>query len=221
MRMETYNYIIYKAVNTQNNQIYIGATTNTIHQRKLDHIERALRSEEGKFQQAISTYGAGSFEWEQVDTASTLDELAQKEKQYIITFNSKADGLNSDEGGGIKKTVYQYNIKDGSLVSSYNCLKDAGNAVNAMKQSISRACLSVNQTYRGFYWSYSYKEPFIPVVDDRKKNVLQYTIHGHLLAEYESVAEASRQTKLNKSSISKVCRGERMSAGGFVWRYNQ
>ena len=213
------NYIIYKAQNIINGQIYVGVTTNSIHQRKLDHTERANRNEFGKFQEAISTYGAEAFIWEQVDTASSTDELAKKEKAYIYEYNSKEYGYNSDEGGGFKKTVYQYNILDGSLIKTYNCLTDAGNAVNATKQGMSAACLSVNQTFGGYYWSYEYKEPFKPNQDARKKEVLQYSLGGMLLSKYTSVAEASRLTGMSKTCIARVCRGERLQSGGFIWKY--
>lgn len=217
--MQKGNYIIYKAVNIENNMVYIGATTNTIHQRKLDHIERSNRNESGKFQEAISTYGVDAFEWEQIDTASSVDELARKEKQYILEYKKNEKSLNIDNGGGFKKTVYQYNLVDGSLINSYCCLQDAGNAVNAMKQDISRASLSVNKLFKGFYWSYNLTEPFKPEPDIRKKEVLQYAVEGNLVANYVSVAEASRQTGLSKTCISRACRGERANSGGFIWRY--
>ncbi|HEY9170306.1 MAG TPA: NUMOD1 domain-containing DNA-binding protein [Lutibacter sp.] len=166
----------------------------------------------------FSTYGAGAFEWIQIDTASSIDELAQKEKQYIFEYDAKESGYNSDEGGGFKKTVYQYNL-DGSLINSYCCLQDAGNAVNAMKQDISRASLSVNKLFKGFYWSYNFTELFKPEPDARKKEVLQYAVEGNFVANYVSVAEASRQTGLSKTCISRACRGERTISGGFIWRY--
>ncbi|MHB1106989.1 MAG: GIY-YIG nuclease family protein [Lutibacter sp.] len=213
------NGIIYKVVNRENGQVYIGATTTSVRQRQLDHIERANRGEKGKFQQAISTYGTEAFIWEQIDTASSIDELASKEKQFILEYNAKENGYNSDVGSGFKKTIYQYNLVNGSLVNSYKCLTDAGYAVNSTKQNISSACLSVNCTYRGFYWSYNFTEPFKPNVDSRKKEVLQFSLEGYLVAKYVSVAEASRQTGLSKTCISRACRGERANSGGFVWRY--
>lgn len=212
------NGIIYKVVNRENGQVYIGATANSIEKRQLDHMERANRNEIGKFYDAISTYGTEAFIWEQIDTASSIDELAKKEKQYILEYNAKENGYNSDQGGGFKKTVYQYNL-DGSLINSYCCLQDAGNVVNTTKKSISRACLSVNNIYNGFYWSYEFKELFKPKEDNRKKEVLQYAVEGNLVANYVSVAEASRQTGLSKTCISRACRGERANSGGFVWRY--
>lgn len=168
--------IIYTVECNITGKFYVGATKDSIEQRKLDHLKRANRGDANKFQEAISTYGAEAFSWEQIDTASCIDELALKEKQYILVYNSKEEGYNADSGGGFKKTVYQYNQKDGSLIKSYDCLESAGNVINATKQQLSRACLSVNKSYGGFYWSYEYIEPFKPELDKRFRTVKQYEI---------------------------------------------
>jgi len=220
MKQEHNNYIIYKAENTSTGEVYIGATSLTIEVRKKDHIKKALNGEETKFYEAISTYGSDTFKWEQVDTASSVDELAQKEKEYILEFNSKKDGYNSDEGGGIKKSVYKYDLENGNLIETYKCLEKAALSINESKQGISSACLSVNNTYKGYYWSYILKEPFEPQKDTRKKEVIQYTLDGLVVSEFKSVAEASKETEINKNCISKVCRGERKSAGNYVWCYS-
>ncbi|SNR68722.1 group I intron endonuclease [Lutibacter agarilyticus] len=212
--------IVYKVTNRINGSVYIGATTNSIHQRKLDHTERAERKESGKFQEAISTYGIEAFTWEQIDTALSVDELAQLEQKYIYEFNSKKDGYNNSIGGEFKKTVYQYNILDGKLLNTYTCLTDAGNAVNATKQCISATCLSVNNTLKGYYWSYEYKEPYSPKKDKRRKEVLQLNLEGKLINKFSSVAEASRNTGISKSCITRVCRKEREKSGGYIWKYN-
>lgn len=219
MTRENNNYIIYKVINTVNNEVYIGATTTSVRQRQLDHNERANRGESGKFQDAIRTYGTDAFKYEQIFTACSIDELAVKEKQYIIEYKAKEKGYNADSGGGVKKSVFQYSIKDGKLVNTYNCLQDAAKVINATKQNLSNVCLSVNHTYRGFYWSYNYEEPFKPIGDERKKEVLQYALEGYLIAKYVSVSEASKQTGIVKTSIAKVSRGERKTAGGFMWKY--
>lgn len=51
--------------------------------------------------------------------------------------------------------------------------------------------------------------------------VLQYTTDGILLNEWETIKEASEQTKTNKTSISMCCSGKRKTAGGFVWKYKK
>jgi group I intron endonuclease len=212
-------FIIYKAENTKNGYVYVGATTKSLEGRKKDHLQRVDKSYSGTFQEAISTYGAGAFSWEQIDTAINNDELAQKEKEYILKYNSKEDGYNSDAGGGIQKTVYQYDTITGRLVNKYPNLTDAGKVINATKQDLSKVCLSVNKVSNGFYWSYEYKEPFVPSIDVRKKAVLQLTKRGEFVKMFESVSEASRQTGFNKSCIAKVCRGGRKSSGGYLWKF--
>ena len=102
MKKECGSGIIYKAQNIENGSVYIGATTKSIYERMLDHIDRANRGESGKLQEAISTYGAEAFSWEQIDTASSVDELAQKEKGYVLEYDCKENGYNGDSGGGIK-----------------------------------------------------------------------------------------------------------------------
>ena len=213
------NYIIYKAINSLNNQAYIGATTNSIYKRKLDHTERANRGEKNKFHAAIYTYGPEAFSWEQIDTANDVNEMASKEKRYILEYNSKKSGFNSDQGGGVQKTVYKYDLVTKELINQFDSLTYAANTVNTTKQHISRACLSVNKTFKGFFWSYDYFEYFEPEKDSRIREVQQFSLVGGLLAEYKSVAEASRQTGISKTCISRVCRCERQQSAGYLWKF--
>ncbi|MFV5700235.1 MULTISPECIES: NUMOD1 domain-containing DNA-binding protein [Flavobacterium] len=211
--------IIYKAVNTITDEVYIGATTKSIEERKEDHIQKANKKVGSYFQEAIGTYGPEAFTWEAIDTACNNDELAAKEIKYILENNAVEDGYNSDHGGGFRKTVYQYNL-DGTPINSFKDLTSAATSVNATKKSISKACWNVNHTLKGYLWSYEYKEKFIPDSDNRKKEVLQYNLNGNLLAQYISVAEASRKSGLSKTCISRCCRKERDQSGGFIWKYS-
>jgi group I intron endonuclease len=211
--------IIYKVINTETNETYIGATTKSINERKIDHIQKSENGKGYKFHNAISTYGANAFLWEQVDTAGTNNELASKEIKYISEYDALGKGYNLSKGGNFKKTVFQYNL-DGTPVNSFGDLTSAAVAVNATKKSISKACWNVNHTLKGYLWSYDNKEKFITDSDNRKKEVLQYNLNGNLLAQYISVAEASRKSGLSKTCISRCCRKEREQSRGFLWRYS-
>jgi|SRR5690606_224182 len=211
-------YILYKAVNTLEDMVYIGATTTTLEVRKIDHILKAKHGQGSYFQNAISTYGAEAFTWEQIGTANNANELAKKEKQYILEYNSLEEGYNSDSGGGIKKTVYQYSIK-GDLYSEYDCLENAARAVNVGKKTICNACLGYNKTCKGFYWSYTFYSRYPIERDLRKKKVFQFDSKGILIAEYESVSKATEATGISKTCIARVCRGEREQTGGFIFKY--
>ncbi|MEY8850028.1 GIY-YIG nuclease family protein [Psychroserpens sp. XS_ASV72] len=214
------NFLVYKAVNSQNGDTYIGTTSRSVEERIKDHLQKSDCTTKNKFHNAISTYGLELFVWEIIDTANSIDELARKEKQYIFRYNSMIEGYNSDSGGGFKKTVYQYSLEDGKLIADYDNLESAGSAVSASKKQISRACLSVNNSFGGYYWSYKLQDTFTPKKDKRLKEVSQYDLGGTLIRVFRSVCIASKETGVNKSSIAKVCRGERNTAGGYIWQFN-
>ena len=210
--------IIYTVTNKETKMVYVGLTTKSLEVRKKDHNKKSKKGKSYAFQQAIATYGPEAFRWEQVDTANTIDELAEKEKAYILKYNSKEDGYNLSVGGDVQKSVYQYNISTGVLVNKFSNLTDAGATMNLTKQDLSKVCLSVNKVSNGFVWSYSSTYP-IHINDNRRKVVQQLTLEGEFLTEYKSVSEASKLTGCNKTSIAKVCRGERQSCGGFSWKF--
>lgn len=143
--------IIYKAENRQTGEVYIGITTDSIESRKKDHIDKTRQGEETKFYEAIGTYGAEAFSWEQIDTATTINELASKEREYILKFNTQEKGYNTDAGGGIQKQVYKYDLETKKIIAEYSCLDDAAKSIETDKKAISKACYSVNQIYGGFY----------------------------------------------------------------------
>lgn len=54
---------------------------------------------------------------------------------------------------------------------------------------------------------------------EHSKSVLQYTLNGEFVAEYNSTNEASKATDINQGNISLCCLGKRKSAGGYVWQF--
>jgi len=50
------------------------------------------------------------------------------------------------------------------------------------------------------------------------KPVRQYDKDGNLIAIYESMLEAKRQTGIDDVNIGRVCRGIRQTAGGYIWK---
>lgn len=208
--------IIYKATNKLTNQSYIGCSTNGLGERKLDHIERAERGEKGKFYEAIATHGTDAFEWTEIDTANTTDQLAELEVFYIDFYKTKEYGYNANRGGGFQKTVYQYCKQTGKLLNEYTSLEEASQASGSSRKSISNICLGYNKSTGGYYWSYQ-KKSNLNIKDSRKKEVIQLTRDNQLIQSYSSIAEASRKTGIHKSSIAKACRKERNLAGGYKW----
>ena len=214
------NFIIYKAENTFTGEVYVGATSKSLIERKNDHLQKSSKGSDGFFHQVIRTYGSDSFVWTEVDSASSINELAEKETEYIYMYDSFQNGYNSDKGGGFKKTVYQYNVETGELVNSYDDLVSAANAVNANKRSVSNVCLHSNKTCKGYNWSYSSTIESNSIPDLRRKTVNQISLDGDIVACYVSASEASRKTGISKTCITRCCRKEREQSGGFLWKYS-
>lgn len=55
--------------------------------------------------------------------------------------------------------------------------------------------------------------------DSSTSPVLQYTLDGALVGKYNSVSMASTVSGVDKGSISRCCHGSYMSAGGYVWGF--
>ena len=62
--------------------------------------------------------------------------------------------------------------------------------------------------------SFVLKHQFMP-----KREVKQLDKNGNIIAIYESVNEAFRQTNIRH--ISEVARGVRKTAGGYIWKYTE
>ena len=106
---------IYKITNKLNNKIYIGQVYNkTIYDRFERHIKEASPYSKSYLGRAISKYGKENFICELLDTASSLQELNQKEIYWITYYNStnKNIGYNLTPGGDGGNTYLCKTIKE-------------------------------------------------------------------------------------------------------------
>lgn len=54
---------------------------------------------------------------------------------------------------------------------------------------------------------------------ERKRPVIQFSLDGIQIAEYESASEAMRETGCDQGSITRCCQGRNHTSKGFIWRY--
>jgi hypothetical protein len=54
-----------------------------------------------------------------------------------------------------------------------------------------------------------------------RKTVLQYTKSVEFIKEWESAAAAGNALGTNNSHITTCCKGNRKSAGGYIWKYKK
>ncbi len=69
--------------------------------------------------------------------------------------------------------------------------------------------------------AYSDRKNGIGVCGDNScLKVKQLSLKGDFISEFYSMSEASRKTGLQISNISRCCRKERKSSGGFMWEFS-
>lgn len=63
------------------------------------------------------------------------------------------------------------------------------------------------------------KEHWRKAAANKRKGVIQLSMFGEFVNEFESIMEAERQTGIDHSSISKCCRSLQEQSGGYKWMY--
>ena len=93
--------IIYKITNKLNNKIYIGQTIQTLKERWQGHLQCMKKGDNRHLYQSMRKYGADNFQIEQIDSATSLEELNQKEYYWVNFYNTKnsLSGYNNMDGG--------------------------------------------------------------------------------------------------------------------------
>lgn len=115
--------IIYRAINKINGKSYIGLTTLTLGERKHKHWLNSRNPNKNKkqaFYLAIEKYGWDSFEWQEICSALTKENLMELEKQFIKEYDTFENGYNNTIGGeGVlnprKLEKYVIQFPDGSV----------------------------------------------------------------------------------------------------------
>lgn len=203
--------IVYKVTNRKDGSAYIGATTMSLKERKSSHVKQAKRYPNHHFYSQLLLLGKDAFDWEVIEKCESNEELIEKETFYIQTATMPI--YNVKPGGeGIARSVWQFECS-GDLVNHYQSVREAAKSTEMDFSRIAAVCRNSTGYYNGFIWSYS------DTICYNHKLVYQLTIENEAInAVYNTISEASRETGINKSSIAKVCRGERKTAGGFIWR---
>lgn len=120
-----------------------------------------------------------------------------------------------------QEKIYQYD-EEGNLLNIYDSVYMAAIAVGGVNSSIQSGCYSGGSRY-GFYWRKE-SQPlpnFKPIKRCYIRTIEQYDKQGNFISEYSNAAEAYRNTGISSSGILKCCKGQRKSAGNFIWKYKK
>lgn len=97
--------VVYKA-EFPNGKVYIGKSIN-FESRKMSHFYNSnyKKTNSTKMKRAINKYGFDNIKWEIIFESDDIDIINEKEKEYIIFFDSIKNGYNISIGGDGGDTI--------------------------------------------------------------------------------------------------------------------
>lgn len=171
---------------------------------------RGYKAHNEHFYNAILKYGWDNIEHRIIASDISKECACEIEKSLIKEYqtNNREFGYNKSTGGenpseGIKRTLSEETKRKISQAQKGRKLSQE----TILKRSISQTGLK-----RSF-------ETRKKMAEKAKIAVLMFDIMDNFVAEYDSILEASTQTNIAKQNICKCCKGERNTAGGFIWKY--
>lgn len=189
---------------------YIGITQQDVNKRwKNGYGYKA----QAYFYKSINKYGWDNFKHEILYDGLTKESAEQKEVELIAFY--KSDDCN-----------YGYNIEHGgnSIGKMSNETKKKISEINKRENLTEETLRKRSMAQRGRILSEETKKKMSELWYDthqesKCKRVSQYTRNGALLKTWNSVREAGRSFNINGSLISQCCSGNRKTAAGYIWKY--
>lgn len=110
---------------------------------------------------------------------------------------------------------------DGSYVAEYVSGKEAERQTGILAQNIGKCCKEKHCTAGGYFWRTTdeYNPNEIFKYKPHERAVVQLDLDGSLIAEYSSIANASRATGFHPSSIRNCCCNPNKTLYGYKWMY--
>ena len=213
---------IYKIQNLINGLLYIGQSIN-IEER----IKKHRYSKDNTYlHRAIQKYGWKNFSTEIIEQCDSK-ELNEKQIYWIEYYDSiTPNGYNMIPGGsngaGLAKgkQIEQYSLS-GQFIKIYPSANQAGLQNNINTSNIISCCNQKRNQAGLFQWKWKNSNKKIVSIEGNYYNdtILQYSLQGQFLKQYQSLEEVCQLFNISKSLLSNVCKGKQLTAVGFQWKY--
>ncbi|MBQ1271702.1 MAG: GIY-YIG nuclease family protein [Clostridia bacterium] len=204
---------IYKITNVINDKVYVGKTLDTIEKRWKEHCRdyKKERCEKRPLYDAMTKYGIENFKISLLEEVSE-SEINEKEIYWIETLGSFKYGYNATKGGDGK------HYADYDLI--YHLFNEGKNNLEIQKLT----------NYDGATIKKALELKNISD-EQRKQRGREVINHSIIMIDkdtdeelkiFPSLKEAyAFLNKQHSGHIASVCKGQRKTAYGYKWRYNQ
>lgn len=202
---------IYKMTNNINGKVYIGQTVRTLDERNKEH----ARHHTIIVDKAIQKYGFENFTVEQIDSASTIEELNEKEMYWIKHYDCiTPKGYNQCFGGGNTCGFHhrEESKKKMSEKKSDIFLGKGNPFFGKVHSSESKKKMSEKRVGMAHLTRGQVKKLRESHFNRKVRNIDTGEI-------FDSIKKASEKYGINETHITRVCKGRRKKTGGFRWEY--
>lgn len=153
--------------------------------------------------------------------------LNMKKTDESTKLHIKKKDIGKEIRERIKKPffVVQYSL-EGDYLESYKSLEEASDHMHLSITSIERVTTGYYNSAGGYQWRkilINEEAPrSIPAVTKAQsvsaKPVLQYTVDGKFVAEFDSIKYASKAVGVDSKGIRMVMKGKQRTAAGYIWK---
>ena len=117
-----------------------------------------------------------------------------------------------------KKDINQYEL-DGTYIKTWHGVREAARELGIAKTGIQSVLSGKKPSAYNYIWKYydgntNNIQPHFSI-----NPIIQYTKDGEYMTEYKNSSDANKHTNIDNGTILATCRGERISAGGYIWRF--
>ena len=125
----------------------------------------------------------------------------------------------SGEENAKSKKVYRFTLT-GELIAEYGSVGEASRMTGLNRKSIAKACNGGLKKYAECCWSYENKSEYSAEknISFKKGKIGMYNTQGDLIKVFEKPIDLKNEG-YSQISVNRVCRGERKTYKGYVFRH--
>lgn len=220
--------VIYKILCKHNGKIYVGSTVN-FKKRKNQHINKLKSNKHHNYllQKIYNKHGLENLVFEIIEEVLTHDELIVREEYHINRLDTYNNGLNLKEYYERKQSFSlseEAKQKISKALSGKKKTKEhIKNLSKARKgkpqpklRGLKRTPEQLENIKNGVINSEKQKMSWVK----SRKKIIQYTLDGELIKEWDSIKDAAKEYGTeNSSNLIKVLKKRGKSFKGYFWEY--
>jgi|LGVF01.2.fsa_nt_gb group I intron endonuclease len=216
---------IYKIENNINGKCYIGQSID-VYSRWKGHTKIDKRLVNYPLYRAFKKYGIKNFKFKILEHVDDVDNLTLRELFWYYKLKPEYNQMLPTEPitSYKKRQIYQIDMETLEIIKEYDSLTDASIETNTGTSKISLCCNNLRASTGGYYWCFieSYDETWLPKTNNTIKKV--YLIDketNECIKEFRSIKQASDETGVCKTNISRFCNNKRTPTNKYRWSFEK